>query len=101
VADNQGGAIDAEHKLCPKCHAIVPVAAKICATCGASIPRIPTAEAVEPSRPTVATPVHAAYSWPLGGGNKVDLIFASEPTQAQLDVMMAELKIMRDIAPEK
>jgi hypothetical protein len=33
------------------------------------------------------------------GGNKVELGFVSEPTQAQLDIMMAQLKIMRDVAP--
>lgn len=40
-----------------------------------------------------------AYSWPLGGGNKVDLGFKDEPTQAQLDVMLAQLQIMRNVAP--
>jgi hypothetical protein len=40
-----------------------------------------------------------AYSWPLGGGNKVELGFSDEPTRAQLDIMMAQLKIMRDVAP--
>ena len=40
-----------------------------------------------------------AYSWPLGGGNKVELGFATEPTQAQLDVMLAQLQIMRQVAP--
>jgi hypothetical protein len=40
-----------------------------------------------------------AYSWPLGGGNKVELGFTSEPTQAQLDVMLAQLQIMRQVAP--
>lgn len=42
-----------------------------------------------------------AYSWPLGGGNKVELGFASEPTRAQLDVMLAQLQIMRDVAPSE
>lgn len=42
-----------------------------------------------------------AYSWPIGGGNKVDVAFAEEPTQPQLDIMLAQLKIMRDIAPQK
>jgi hypothetical protein len=42
-----------------------------------------------------------AYSWPLGGGNKVELGFANEPTQAQLDVMLAQLQIMRNVAPVK
>ncbi|MGA7571197.1 MAG: hypothetical protein WBG27_06685 [Candidatus Aquilonibacter sp.] len=40
------------------------------------------------------------YSWPLGGGAKVEVIFTSEPTKAQLDVMMAQLKIMRDAEPD-
>jgi hypothetical protein len=40
-----------------------------------------------------------AYSWPLGDGNKVELAFSAEPTQKQLDVMMAQLRIMRDVAP--
>ena len=39
------------------------------------------------------------YSWRLGGSNKVELGFASEPTQAQLDLMMAQLQIMRNVAP--
>lgn len=39
------------------------------------------------------------YSWPLGGGAKVELVFTSEPTQNQLDVMLAQLNIMRQVAP--
>ncbi len=42
-----------------------------------------------------------AYSWPLGGGNKVELGFSNEPTQAQLDVMLAQLQIMRNVAPSE
>jgi hypothetical protein len=40
-----------------------------------------------------------AYSWPLGGGNKVDSGFKDEPTRAQLDAMLAQLQIMRNVAP--
>jgi hypothetical protein len=39
------------------------------------------------------------YSWLLGGGNKVHLGFKDEPTQAQLGVMLAQLQIMRQVAP--
>jgi hypothetical protein len=39
------------------------------------------------------------YSWPLGGGTKVELVFTNEPTQKQLDVMLAQLNIMREVAP--
>lgn len=39
------------------------------------------------------------YSWPLGGGTKVELSFTNEPTQKQLDVMLAQLNIMRQVAP--
>jgi hypothetical protein len=43
--------------------------------------------------------VDVAYSWPLGNGNKAELGFVSEPTQAQLDVLLAQLQIMRQVAP--
>lgn len=35
----------------------------------------------------------------LGGGNEVELGFASKPTQEQLKVMSAQLQIMRAVAP--
>jgi hypothetical protein len=38
-----------------------------------------------------------AYSWPLSSGAKANLDFPNgEPTQKQLDMMMAQLKIMRE-----
>jgi hypothetical protein len=100
MAGLQSGVPDADHKLCPKCHAIVPVTAKVCATCGSSIPRVSQLNADEPSKPTPARTGSVTYSWPLGGGTKVEVTFTSEPSKAQLDVMMAQLKIMRDVEPD-
>lgn len=100
MVDVHSGVPDANHKLCPKCHAIVPAVAKICAACGGSIPRDSGADTGEPSRTAAAKSDNVTYSWPLGGGSKVEVFFTSEPTQAQLDVMMAQLKIMRDVAPD-
>lgn len=40
-----------------------------------------------------------AYSWPLGDGTNVQLTFNSEPTQKNIDILLAQLKIVREIAP--
>jgi hypothetical protein len=40
-----------------------------------------------------------AYSWPLGSGNSVQLIFSGEPTQKNIDILLAQLQIVREIAP--
>lgn len=74
--------------------------AKVCAACGSSIARVSQLSTDEPSKPTPARIGSVTYSWPLGGGTKVDVTFTSEPTKAQLDVMMAQLKIMRDAEPD-
>jgi hypothetical protein len=104
MADHQSEIVDANHKQCPKCRAIVPAVAKVCMACGASIPRVQTANLDEaPAPSTFASPSkqeHVAYSWPLGGGAKVEVVFTAEPTRAQLDVMIAQLKIMREVAAE-
>jgi hypothetical protein len=100
MAAVQSGVPDTDHKLCPKCHAIVPAMAKVCAACGGSIPRVSQLSADEPSKPAPAMTGSVTYSWPLGGGTKVEVTFTSEPSKAQLDVMMAQLKIMRDVEPD-
>jgi len=41
-----------------------------------------------------------AYSWPLGGGTHVQLIFSAEPTQKNIAVLLAQLEIVRQIAPD-
>ncbi|MGA7569447.1 MAG: hypothetical protein WCA80_01405 [Candidatus Aquilonibacter sp.] len=75
--------------------------AKVCGACGGSIPRVSQQRSTgEPSKPAPAKTGSVTYSWPLGGGAKVEVIFTSEPTKAQLDVMMAQLKIMRDAEPD-
>jgi hypothetical protein len=100
MADYQNEIVDADHKQCPTCHAMVPIVAKVCLACGASIPRVQVAHQDElHSHPPTSKPGHVAYSWPLGGGAKVEVFFTAEPTQAQLDAMIAQLRIMRDIAP--
>jgi hypothetical protein len=40
-----------------------------------------------------------AYSWPLGDGNTVQLTFNTEPTQKNIEILLAQLKIVREIAP--
>jgi hypothetical protein len=40
-----------------------------------------------------------AYSWPLGGGTDVQLVFSGEPTQKNIDILLAQLTIVREIMP--
>jgi len=42
-----------------------------------------------------------SYSWPLGNGNSVELVFAVEPTRANIDILLAQLQIVRGIAPDQ
>lgn len=74
--------------------------AKVCAACGGPIPRVSKQLSTDEPKPAPARTGSVTYSWPLGGGAKVEVIFTSEPTKAQLDVMMAQLKIMRDAEPD-
>lgn len=39
MADESGSGLPKGQKSCPKCRAIIPIVAKICATCGSSVPR--------------------------------------------------------------
>jgi hypothetical protein len=41
-----------------------------------------------------------SYSWPLGNGTSVELVFSSEPTRPNIDILLAHLQIVRSIAPE-
>ncbi len=52
-----------------------------------------------PTRARLA-PGAVAYSWPLGGGASVELIFTAEPTRANIDILLAQLQIVRSISPE-
>jgi hypothetical protein len=73
--------------------------AKICAICGGAVPRGQDAHVDEQAPLPGTKPSNVTYTWPLGGGAKAEVIFTSEPTQAQLDALIAQLKIMRDIEP--
>ncbi len=65
MPDEYSGGVLGGQKPCPKCRAIVPAVAKICATCGSSLPRSPVSDLGAPAKPSIKTCASCGSTVPI------------------------------------